>query len=159
LQERLCKIPLAPLTSVIIKEITESLVDSRALATKKGQAMPSIEGFTPLVLALPVVTELSLGFIQKGTPVDPAIRGFDPSVLPSSIQGISKAPSPKALEVVLPSPVITGPTMFFMAPNLQIQEGVVIRMPKPFPYKESHRVLWKYNVTLILTRTRKLKNS
>ena len=26
-------------------------------------------------------------------------------------------------------------------------------MPKPFPYKDSHRVPWKYNVTLISTRT------
>ena len=25
-------------------------------------------------------------------------------------------------------------------------------MPKPFPYKDSHRVPWKYNVTLISSR-------
>jgi len=28
-------------------------------------------------------------------------------------------------------------------------------MPKLFPYKDSHFVLWKYDVTLISTRTRK----
>ena len=28
-------------------------------------------------------------------------------------------------------------------------------MPKPFPYQDSHRVPWKYNVTLISTWTRK----
>ena len=47
--------------------------------------------------------------------------------------------------------------MFSLAPNLQTQEGVIIRMPKPFPYKDSHRVLWKYDVALISTRTRKEK--
>ena len=36
-------------------------------------------------------------------------------------------------------------------PNLQTQEGMVIHMLKPFFYKESHRVLWKYDVTLIST--------
>ena len=30
-------------------------------------------------------------------------------------------------------------------------------MPKPFPYKDSHRVPWKYDVTLISTRTGKEK--
>ncbi|XP_030923138.1 uncharacterized protein LOC115950024 [Quercus lobata] len=41
------------------------------------------------------------------------------------------------------------------APNLQTQEGVIIRMPKPFPYEDSHHVPWKYDVSLISTRTRK----
>jgi len=40
-------------------------------------------------------------------------------------------------------------------PNLQTQEGLVIHMLKPFFYKESHRVLWKYDVTLISTQTGK----
>ncbi|KAK9984498.1 hypothetical protein SO802_034023 [Lithocarpus litseifolius] len=30
-------------------------------------------------------------------------------------------------------------------------------MPKPFPYKDSHRVLWKYDVSLISTQTGKKK--
>ena len=30
-------------------------------------------------------------------------------------------------------------------------------MPKPLPYKDSHCVPWKYDVTLISTRTRKEK--
>ena len=59
----------ALLTSIVIEEITESLVDSKVPAPKKGQAMPTIKGFTPLVLALLVIVEPSLGFIQKGTPV------------------------------------------------------------------------------------------
>ena len=42
-----------------------------------------------------------------------------------------------------------------MVPNMQTQEGVVIRMSKPFSYKDSHRVPWKYDVTLISTWTRK----
>ena len=45
--------------------------------------------------------------------------------------------------------------MFSLAPNMQTQEGVVIRLLKPFPYKDSHRVQWKYNMTLISTQTRK----
>ena len=85
LQERLCRIPLAPSTSIIIVEITESPVDSEALSPKKGQAMLTVEDFTPLALALPAVIELSPGFIQKGTPVVPAIRGFDPLILPKPI--------------------------------------------------------------------------
>ena len=47
LQECLCKIPLALLTSVVIELITESLVDLGVPASNKGQAMPAIEGFTP----------------------------------------------------------------------------------------------------------------
>ena len=108
-------------------------MDLGALVPKKGQAMLAIEGFTPLVLALPVVIEPSPRFIKKGTSVIPNIRGFDPLVLPSSIQGISRAPSPNVLEAALPIPVIINPKMFSVAPNLQTQEGVVIRMLKiPF---------------------------
>jgi len=44
--------------------------------------MLAIEGFSPLVLALPVVAEPNLGFIHKGTPVVPTIQGFDPLILP-----------------------------------------------------------------------------
>ena len=104
LQERLCKIPSAPPTLVIIEKIIESLVHSKAPAPKKGQAMPAIKGFTPLVLALPAVAKPSPRFIQKGSPVVPAIQGFDPLVLPTPIQGISRASSPKALEAALPNP-------------------------------------------------------
>ena len=104
LRERLCKIPSTPPTSVIIEEIIESPVDSRAPALKKGQAMPAIEGFTPLVLALPAIAKPSSRFIQKGSPVVPAIQGFDPLVLPRPIQGISRAPGPKALKATLPNP-------------------------------------------------------
>ena len=43
--------------------------------------------------------------------------------------------------------------MFSLAPHLQSQKGVIIHMPKPFPYKDSHHVPWKYNVALISTRT------
>jgi len=63
LRERLYKIPPAPSTLVVIKEITKSPVDSGVPALKKGQAMSAIEGFTPLILALATVVEPSLGFI------------------------------------------------------------------------------------------------
>lgn len=128
LQERLCKIPSASPISVIIKEIIESPIDSEAAAIKKEQTMPAIKGFTPLVLALPTTVKPSLGFSQKGTPIVLAIRCLDPLVLPRSIQGISRALGPKALEDALPSVVIIGPKMFSPTPNLQTQEGVVIRM-------------------------------
>ena len=42
--------------------------------------------------------------------------------------------------------------MFSIAPNLQTQEGIIIRLPKLFPYKDSHHVPWKYDVFLISTR-------
>ena len=61
----------------------------------------------------------------------------------------------KAFEAILLSPVVINSRMFSIAPNLQTQEGVIIHMPKPFLYKDSHRVPWKYNVSLISTQTRK----
>ena len=45
--------------------------------------------------------------------------------------------------------------MFSLVPNLQTQEGVVICMPKPIPYKDIHSVPWNYDVTLISTRAGK----
>ena len=71
LQECLCKTPLAPLASVVIEEITESSMDLGASTPKKGQVMPAIEGFNPLVLALPAVAKPSPRFIQKGILVIP----------------------------------------------------------------------------------------
>ena len=56
---------------------------------------------------------------------------------------------------MLPSPMVINPKTFSIAPNLQTQEGVIIRMPKPFPYEDSHHVLWKYAVPLISIRTGK----
>lgn len=61
----------------------------------------------------------------------------------------------KALEAALPSPIIISPKIFSLAPNLQTQEGVVIRMLKPFLYQDSHHVSWKYDVTLTSTWTGK----
>ena len=121
LQESLCKVPPGirmpvPQTSVVIKEIIELPVDSGLPALKKEQ---TIEGFAPLILSLPGIAKSSLGFVQKGTPIVPVIRGFNPLVLPKPIQVISKAPGPKALEAALPSPVIISPKMFSLAPNLQ----------------------------------------
>ena len=121
LQESLCKIPPAPLTSVIIEEITESPVDSRVPAPEKGQTMPAIKGFTPLVLALLVVTKPYPGFIQKGTFFILTIQDFDPLVLPRFNQGISRASIPKSLEATLPDLVIISPKMFSLALNLQTQ--------------------------------------
>ena len=48
--------------------------------------------------------------------------------------------------------MVINPKTFSIAPNLQTQEGVIIHMPKPFLYEDSHRVPWKYNVSLIFNR-------
>ncbi|KAL0010983.1 hypothetical protein SO802_006091 [Lithocarpus litseifolius] len=105
----------APSSLVVIKEIVESSTNSRSSDSKKRQTPPAIEGFTPLVPALPAITRLASSSIQEGTTIIPAIR----------------------------------------APNLQTQKGVIIRMPKPLPYEDSHRIPWKYDVSLISTRTGK----
>ena len=42
--------------------------------------------------------------------------------------------------------------MFSFVPNLQTQEDLIICMSKPFRYKDSHRVFWKYDVTLMSTQ-------
>ena len=55
LLKRLGKVALVPPSSVVIEEIIESLVDSGSSDSGKGQAPPAIEGFIPLVLALPIV--------------------------------------------------------------------------------------------------------
>ena len=89
------KTPTPP-TSVVIEEIIELAMDSGVLAPKKEQTMPTIEGFSPLILSLHGITKTSPGFVQKGTPIVPANQGFDPLVLPKPIQGISRVPSPKS---------------------------------------------------------------
>ena len=67
----------------------------------------------------------------------------------SEISGVSGS---KALKVILVSLVVINLKMFSVAPNLQTQDGIIIRMLKSFPYKDRHRVLWKYVVPLISTR-------
>ncbi|KAK9997865.1 hypothetical protein SO802_017468 [Lithocarpus litseifolius] len=39
--------------------------------------------------------------------------------------------------------------------HLNLREGVIIRMPKSFPYEDNYCVPWKYDVSLISTQTRK----
>lgn len=68
LRECLCKVPLgmrtlAPLTLIVIKMIIELPVDSRVPAPKKGQTIPTIKGFTSLILSLPRIAESSQGFV------------------------------------------------------------------------------------------------
>ena len=68
LRECHCKVPLvmrmlAPPTSVVIEEIIESPVASGVLAPKKGQAIPTVEDFAPLILSLPGITKPSSGFV------------------------------------------------------------------------------------------------
>ena len=108
----------SPSTSIVTKEITESLVDLGVSTLKKEQTMLAIEGFAPLILSLPGIAKPSLGFVHKGTPVVPAIRGFNPLVLPKPIQGIYGASSLKVLEATLPGLVIINPKMFSLVPNL-----------------------------------------
>ena len=59
LLKHLGKATLAPPSSIVIEEIVESPTDQRSSDLGKGQALPAIEGFTPLVLRLPVVARLA----------------------------------------------------------------------------------------------------
>jgi len=68
LQECLYKVPPgmrmpAPPTSIVIEEIIESPMDLGVPSLKKGQAIPAIKGFAPLILSLPRIAEPSPGFI------------------------------------------------------------------------------------------------
>ena len=68
LRECLCKVPprmrmLASPTLVIIEEIIESPEVSGLLAPKKGQTIPAIEGFAPLILSLPGISKSSPRFV------------------------------------------------------------------------------------------------
>ena len=119
LQKCFGKVTSAPSSSVVIKEIIESLTDSGSSNSRKGQTLPTIEGFTPLVLALPAVTGPTSSSIQEGTAIAPAIRGFDPFILPKPASGISGVFGSKALEAILLRPMVISPNMFSIAPNLQ----------------------------------------
>lgn len=127
-------------------------VDSRVSALKKGQTMPVVKGFAPLILSfLGIANSSTRFFFQKGTRSIPTIQGFDPLVLPRFVLGRFGMPNPKSLEASLPGSLIIGLKMFSLAPNLQNQEELIIRMPKPFPFKDDYTVPWKYNMTLIST--------
>ena len=126
--------------------------DSGSSDSGKGRNPPNIGGFTPLVLALPAATRTASPLVQEGTSIILAIQGFDHIILPKPDSGISEVFSSRALKAMLPSPVVINLKTFSIAPNLQTQEGVIIRVPKPFPYEDSHRVPWKYDVSLISTR-------
>ena len=58
---------------VVIEEIIESPIDSGSLDLGKGQALPAIKGFTPLVLALPAVARPASSSVQEGTAIVPTI--------------------------------------------------------------------------------------
>ena len=75
--------------------------------------------------------------------------------MPKPASGISGVSGLKAIEANLPSPMVINLKTFFITLNLQTQEGVIIRVLKLFPYEHSHRVPWKYDVSLISTRTEK----
>ena len=140
-----------PPSSVVIEEIIESPADPGSSDSGKGQASPAIKGFIPLVLALLTITGPTPSSIQEGIAIVLSIRGFDPLILRKPASGISGVSSSKALEAILPSSVVINLKTFSITPNLQTQEGVIIRMPKPFSYEDSHRVLRKYDVSLIST--------
>ena len=110
LQKRLGKVTSMPPSSVVIKEIIESPVDSGSLDLGKGQAPSTIKGFTPLVLALLVVARLISSSIQEGTAIVPAIRGFDPLILPKLALGISRVSSLKALDSFRPLKQLIKPS-------------------------------------------------
>ena len=119
LLNRLRKITLVPPSSVVIKEIIESPADSKSPDSGKRQAPLAIEGFTPLVLALPVVVRPASSLVQEGTTVVLAIRGFDPLILPKPAFGTYGVSSSKAFEAMLPSSVVFNLKTFYIVPNLQ----------------------------------------
>ena len=98
-----------------------------------------------------MVTGLASPSVQEGTTIFPAIRGFDVLISPKLASRISRVSSSKAIEAILPSLVVINLKTFSIAPNLQTQEGVIIRMPKLLPYEDSHRVPLKNDVSLIST--------
>ena len=153
LLKRLGQVTLAPSSLIVIEEIVESPMYLGSLDLEKRQTPFAIEGFTPLVSSLLAVTGPGSSSVQEGTTIVPVIWGFDPLLLPTPTSGISRLSGSKALEAMLPSLVVINPKLFFIVPNLQTQEGVIIHMPKPFPYGDSHCVTWKYNVSLISTWT------
>ena len=156
LQKCLGKVTSALFSSVVIEEIIESPTDLGSLDSGKGKILPAIEGFTPLLLALPTVTKPASSSVQEGTAIFPVIQGFDPFILSKPDLGISGVFGLKALEAILPSLVVIN-LKTFSTPNLQTEECVIIRMPKLFPYEDSHCVPWKYNVSLISIQTGKEK--
>ena len=145
----------APPSSIVIEDIIESPMDPRSSDSGKGQALPTIEGFAPLVLALLAIIGPTSSPIQEGTAIVPDIQVFDPLILPKPALGISGVSDSKALEAILPTSMVINLKTFSIAPNLQNQEGIIIHMPKPFPYEDNHRVRWKYDVSLISIQTRK----
>ena len=67
------KITSSPPSLLVIEEIIESPANSKLSDSRKGQAPPAIEGFPPLVLALPVVAGLASSTVQEGTAIVPTI--------------------------------------------------------------------------------------
>ena len=155
LQKCLGKATSAPPSLVVIEEIIKLPADSRSLDLGKRQASLAIEGFAPLVLALPVVAGPTSLPIQEGTYIVPTIRGFDPLILPKPATGTFGVSGSKVLEAILLRLVVINSKTFSIVLNLQTQDGVIIPMPKPFPYEDSHCVPQKYHVSLISIRTRK----
>ena len=93
LQKCLGKATSTPLSSVVIKEIIESIADLGSSNPGKGQAPLAIEGFTSLVLTLPTVVRPASSSIQEGIAIVPAILGFDPLILPKLVSGIFRRES------------------------------------------------------------------
>ena len=106
LLKRLGQATSTPPSLVVIEEIVETPTDPRSSGSRKGQALSAIGGFIPLVLALLAVTGLVSSSVQEGTAIVLAIRGFDSLILPKPASRISGVSSKKALEAILPSPVV-----------------------------------------------------
>ena len=106
LLKRLGQVTLVPSFSVVIEEIVETPVNPRSSDSGKGEVLSTIRGFTPLVLALPVVTRLTSLLIQEGAAIALAIRGFDHLILPKFASRVSGVSGSKALEAILPSPMV-----------------------------------------------------
>ena len=64
LLNRLGKVTLVPPSLVVIEEIIESPANLESPDSGKRQASPAIEGFTPLILALPIVVGPASPLVQ-----------------------------------------------------------------------------------------------
>ena len=69
LLKHLGKVTLVPPSSVVIEELIKSPTDLGSLDSGKGQTLPTIKGFTPLVLALLAIAGPASTSVQEGTAI------------------------------------------------------------------------------------------
>ncbi|KAK9988578.1 hypothetical protein SO802_028817 [Lithocarpus litseifolius] len=81
--------------------------------------------------------------------IDNKLIQFDNTAAPNIIT----KPLPPHQEGNVNAIIIVEETVLdFSSLSFLWKEGVIIRIPKPFPYEDSYRVPWKYDVSLISTQ-------